>query len=186
MKKFLLCTLICVAMITSCQKQDSAAEHRLAQREAALDIREKALDDREKALTERERALSEVKKAIGNVSTISPELQGQTSDPAHAKAEREKRIEQLPAEIRALVPDPSQVNSIRFDKKAKAAQTELQGQNSDAAQGKAEREKRIQQLPAEIRALIPDAPRIQADGAATRGQPSHADSSSPSPSPAPQ
>ena len=52
--------LIPLAMICSCQKQDSAAEQQLAQRKAELDTREKALDEREKALAEREKVRAKV------------------------------------------------------------------------------------------------------------------------------
>jgi chromosome segregation ATPase len=165
MKKIFTISMVVVAsaMICSCQKQDSAAEQQLTERmrqldarETALDGQRNALDEREKALAERERALAEREKAIANLSTTAPELQSQTSDPAQVKAERDRRIEQLPAEVQALVPDPSQVNSIKFEKKAEATQTGLQGQSPDAAQLKAEQQKRIEQLPPEVRALIPD------------------------------
>jgi len=131
-------------MICSCQKQDSAAEQQLAQRKAELDAREKALDDREKALVERE-------KAVAN-SRISPSRQ-QARNPAEVEADREKRLQQLPPELRALVPNPAQVNSTRLAKEREAA---LQGQTPDPEQAKAEREKRIQQLPPELQAFIRD------------------------------
>src|SRR4029077_15502899 len=142
-----LSMLISVGMICCCRKYDSATEQRLAQREAALDARETALDAQEKSLHERERTLAEREKAIANLSKTAPELQGRTSDAAQLKAERDKRIEQLPPEVRALVPDPSQIHSIKFEKKAEATQTGLQGQSSDAVQLKAEQQKRIEQLP---------------------------------------
>jgi len=47
--------LISFAMICAWQRQDSALEGQLAQREAELDAREKALDKREKALAEIEK-----------------------------------------------------------------------------------------------------------------------------------
>ena len=141
---FVLSMLICFAMICSCQKQDSAAEQQLAQRKAELDAREKALDDREKALVERE-------KAVAN-SRISPSRQ-QARNPAEVEADREKRLQQLPPELRALVPNPAQVNSTRLAKEREAA---LQGQTPDPEQAKAEREKRIQQLPPELQAFIRD------------------------------
>jgi len=59
MKKLVaLSTLIALAMVCSCQKQDTAAEQQLAQRKAGLDAREKALDEREKALAEREKVVA--------------------------------------------------------------------------------------------------------------------------------
>ena len=74
--------LISVAMICSCQKQNSAAEQQLAQRKAELEAREKALDEREKASTEKE-------KPIASARTILPDLQsrGQVRDPAQPKAD---------------------------------------------------------------------------------------------------
>jgi len=48
-KTFALSALIPLALICSCQKQDSTAEQQLAQRKTELDAREKALDEREKA-----------------------------------------------------------------------------------------------------------------------------------------
>src|SRR6266581_5340732 len=132
MKKiFVLSMLIPFAMICSCQKQDSAAEAQLAQRKAELDTREKALDEKEKALLERE-------KAVAN-SRISPSRQ-QARNPAEVEADREKRLQQLPPELRALVPNPAQVDSARL-----AKEREAQGQTSDPEQAKADRERRIQQ-----------------------------------------
>jgi hypothetical protein len=96
--------LISFAMICSCQKQDSAAEQQLAQRKTELDAREKALDEREKALAERENASK-------NARTIARGVQGQTPEPSQGNAERDRRIQQLPPEVRALVPDPSQVTA---------------------------------------------------------------------------
>src|SRR5438128_620703 len=111
MKKiFIPSMLICFAMICSCQKQDSAVEQQLAQRKTELDTREAALDEREKALAERERALAQREKPIANIRTIPPGVQGQTPDAAQIQAERDRRIQQLPPEFRALIsrtpPDP--------------------------------------------------------------------------------
>ena len=110
-KNFILSMVISFAMICSCQKQDSAAEQQLAQRKTELDEREKALDEREKALVERENALAEKRKAMTNPRTIPTGIQGQTPDPEQAKAERDSRLQQLPAEFRALIPDRSQVTA---------------------------------------------------------------------------
>ena len=104
MKKcFVLSVLIPFAMICSCQKQDLAAEQQLAQRKAELDAREKALDEREKALGERE-------KATASTRMIPPDLQSrrQVRDPAQVKAERERRLQQLPPDLQGLIADPSQ------------------------------------------------------------------------------
>ena len=140
----LLSTLICFAMICACQKQDSAAEAQLAQRKAELDTREKVLDEREKMLVERE-------KAVANSGIIQSRQQAR--NPAEMEAEREKRLQQLPPELRALIPNPPQVDSAKLAKERQAA---LQGQTSDPEQAKAERERRIQQLPPEFQALVRD------------------------------
>ena len=118
--------LACVATICSCQKHDSTAEAQLAQRKSDLDARETALGEREKMLVARERALAEREKtldarekalaerdkATANASTIRTEPQRrQVPDAAQAKAERDRRIEQLPPEFRALIPDASQVEA---------------------------------------------------------------------------
>ena len=131
-------------MICSCQKQDSAADAQLAQRRAELDAREKAIDEREKALVERE-------KAVANSRIIQPRQQAR--NPAEVEAEREKRLQQLPPELRALVPNPAQMDSAKLAKEQEATR---QGQTSDPEQAKAERERRIQQLPPELQALIRD------------------------------
>src|SRR5947208_11045973 len=145
MKRMVLfSTFICFAIICACQKQDSAAEAQLAQRKAELDTREKTLDEKEKALLERE-------KAVANSHVIQSRQQAR--NPAEVEAERERRIQQLPPELRALVPNPAQVGSARLAKEREAAR---QGQTSDPAQPKADRERRIQQLPPELQALIRD------------------------------
>ncbi len=136
--------VISFAMICSCQKQDSTADAQLAQRKTELDAREKALDEREKAMVERE-------KAVAN-SRIIPSRQ-QARNPAEMEADREKRLQQLPPELRALVPNPAQMDSARLAKQREAAR---QGQTPDPAQAKAERDRRIQQLPPELQALIRD------------------------------
>ena len=103
MKKILvLSVLIPFAMICSCQKQDLAAEQQLAQRKVELDAREKALDEREKALAERERAITSVRVP----SDIQPRRQ--VRDPEQLKAERERRLQELPPDLKGLVADPSQ------------------------------------------------------------------------------
>jgi len=136
--------VISFAMICSCQKQDSAVEQQLAQRKTELDAREKALDEREKALVEKE-------KTVANSRIIQSRQQAR--NPAEVEAEREKRLQQLPPELRALIPNPVQMNSARLAKEREAA---LKGQTSDPEQAKAERERRIQQLPPELQALIRD------------------------------
>jgi len=141
---FVLSTFICFAMICACQKQDSAAEAQLAQRKAELDAREKALDEREKAVGEWEKAVAK--------SRIIQSRQ-RARNPAEVEADREKRLQQLPPELRALIPNREQMNSPKVAKEREAA---LQGQTSDPEQAKAEREMKIHQLPPELQALIPD------------------------------
>jgi chromosome segregation ATPase len=147
-KNFILPIVISFAMICACQKQDSAAEAQLAQRKAELDAREKALDEREKAVGEWEKAMTKFRAIPSDLQSRKPAV-----DPEQAKAEREKRLQQLPPELRALVPNPAQVESARLAKQREAA---LQGQTPDPAQAKADRERRIQQLPPELQALIRD------------------------------
>ena len=136
--------VISFAMICACQKQDSAADAQLAQRKSELDAREKALDEREKAVSKWE-------KAVANSPIIRSRQQAR--NPAEVEAEREKRLQQLPPELRALIPIPAQVNSAKLSKEREAA---LQGQTSDPEQAKAERDRRIQQLSPELQALIRD------------------------------
>jgi len=106
MKKLLTLTmLISLAMICSCQKQGSAAERQLGQRKAELDAREKELDEREKALAERERATAQ--------SVPDAQLRTQARDPAQLKADRDRRLQQLPSDVRQLIPDAAQVKANR-------------------------------------------------------------------------
>jgi hypothetical protein len=125
MKKNLVASMFVVFVtICSCQKHNSSVDEQLVRRQTALDTRGTALDEREKALDEREKVLSQRERAV---------------------AEREKAI----ANVLPLVPDPGKLNSINFEKNTTPTA-------ADAAQLKAETEKRIQQLPPEFRALIPD------------------------------
>ena len=132
-KMFLLSTLASFAMICSCQKQDSAAEAQLAQRKSELDARETALGEKEKTLAARERALAQREKAAANTSTIRPELQSprQIPNAAEAKAERDRRLQQLPPEFRALIPDASQAKAeSRTDKRKSSDPTEARPDRS--------------------------------------------------------
>ena len=142
MKKiFVLSVLTSVAMICSCQKKDSAAEQRLAQRKAELDARvgelaerlnsldEKMnllLAEREKVLAEKDASVSSSHEkqdddlraekdalakedalkdtAQSNASTVSIGSRGQA-----AAAELNARKSEVPAEVQALVADPSQM-----------------------------------------------------------------------------
>jgi hypothetical protein len=135
MKKiFILPTFISLAMICSCQKQDSDAEQQLAQRKVELDAREKALDERLNALDERLNALDEKVKALAenekskaNVQTISPDAQSQDviRDEAQAKAERDRRIQEFRAEIRARNPQTSKATAGDPAKQARPAPRQL-------------------------------------------------------------
>jgi peptidoglycan hydrolase CwlO-like protein len=113
-KMFLLSMLTSIAMICSCQKQDSAAEQELAQRKTELDARENALDEKVNALDEKVNALDEKLKALFekeqatlNAVTTATGVQGQTPDPAQVTAERDRTIQQL----RALILDRSKVTA---------------------------------------------------------------------------
>jgi hypothetical protein len=119
-KMFVLSMLISLAMICSCQKQDSAAEQQLAQRKTELDAREtalierlNALDEKVNALDKRLNAFAENEKSKANVQTIPPDAQSQgvIRDEAQTKAERDRRIQEFRAEIRARIPDPSKVTA---------------------------------------------------------------------------
>ena len=141
MRKFLILpVLVSLAIICSCQKQDSAVEQDLAQRKMELEAREKALDERLNALNERVNlltgrvnALADNQKAMANAGTRSADTQDQTSDPAQEQQKRE-RIQQLAAEMRARMADPSQVNAARAEKERQTqerrqhALEQLQGQ----------------------------------------------------------
>jgi hypothetical protein len=97
-KLFILSMLAPLAIICSCQKQDSTAEQQLAQRKTELDVRESALAEREKAVASARMAPADLqlralrKDSSGNpsASSVPP---GQPPDVAQLKAEREKRIQ---------------------------------------------------------------------------------------------
>ena len=115
MKKiFVFSMLIAFAMICSCQKQDPTVEAQFAQRKTELDVREEALVQREKAVDEKEKAVAEREKALANSRLIPPRTQ--VPDAAQAEAERQRRIQQLPPELRALIPDRSRMEAERADK----------------------------------------------------------------------
>jgi hypothetical protein len=63
-------------------------------------------------------ALAKKEKAAANARTIAPDVQSQGAirDAAEAQAERDRKIQQLPLEIRALIPNPSQMNSAKVEK----------------------------------------------------------------------
>ena len=129
MKKTLfLLMVIASAMICSCQKQDPLAEAQLAQRKTELDAREETLIQREQAVDEREKAVAEREKAVADERSI--QSQRQTPDAAQAVADEriiqsqrqapgaaqrdpdiQRRIQQLPPEVQALIIDGSQVKA---------------------------------------------------------------------------
>jgi hypothetical protein len=112
MKRMVLfSTFVCFAMICACQKQDSADEAQLAQKRAELDTREKALDEREKALTEKEKIIARFRAIPSDLQARKPAV-----DPEQAKAERERRIQQLPPELQALIRDRSLLDARTADK----------------------------------------------------------------------
>ncbi len=117
-KMFVLSMLISLAMICSCQKQDSTVEAQLAQRKVELDSREQALDEREKALEQREEAVADREKAITKFRAIPSDLQSRKPpvDPEQAKAERDRRIQQLPPELQALIRDRSLLDARTVEK----------------------------------------------------------------------
>jgi peptidoglycan hydrolase CwlO-like protein len=82
--------LIFVALICSCQKQDSTGDQQFAQRKAELDAREHALDERMNALNERINILEQRLNAL-------PE-RGETTTNAQA----------MPPPIPAQIPEPPQ------------------------------------------------------------------------------
>jgi predicted nucleic acid-binding Zn-ribbon protein len=105
MKRIVALSMIICCAICACQKQDPAVEAQLAQRKAELDAREKALDEREKALGDWEKAMSKFRAGASDLQARKPAV-----DPEQAKAEREKRIQQLPPELQALIRDRSLLN----------------------------------------------------------------------------
>ena len=110
-RMFFLLLLICFAMICACQRQDSASEAQLAQRKAELDAREKALDEREKAVSEWEKAITKFRAIPSDLQSRKPVV-----DPEQAKAERDRRIQQLPPELQALIRDRSLLDARTAEK----------------------------------------------------------------------
>ena len=160
MKKiFILPIVISVAMICSCQKQDSAADAQLAQRKSELDAREKALDEREKAVSEWEKAMTKFRAIPSDLNSRKPVV-----DPEQAKAERERRIQQLPPELQALIPDRSLLDARAAEKR--------RGTEDQAVQ----LQRRLEEARRKKMSAI----------ASPNGEISATQSSSPSPSPTPE
>lgn len=106
-KTFALSLLIPLALVCSCQKQDSTAEQQLTQRKTELDAREKALDEKQKALEQRETLVA--KPRVPSVPRIAPapaepqrsvppELKGIIADPSQLRTEREQLMQERLAE----------------------------------------------------------------------------------------
>jgi len=127
-KVFILSMLILSAIICSCQKQDSSAEGQLAQRKTELDVREEAVVQREKAVDEREKAVAQRERAVANTRIIQP--QRQVPDAAQAEADRQRRIQQLPPELRALIPDRSRIEAARAEKDRTTQEQAVQTQRT--------------------------------------------------------
>ena len=130
MKKIvILSMLISFGMICSCQKQDSAAEQQLAQRKTELDAREKALDEREKALAEREKATTGIRRIPADVKRRIPaDAQRTIPDGAQLKAERERRMQQLPPDVQMLMPDSARVQAATAEKDRRRQERSAQRQ----------------------------------------------------------
>ena len=106
-KTFALSLLIPLALVCSCQKQDSTAEQQLTQQKADLDARQKELDDKEKALEQRETLVAKSRvPSVPKITpapaepqrTVPPELQGLIADPSQLRSEREARMQERLAE----------------------------------------------------------------------------------------
>jgi hypothetical protein len=104
-KTFALSLLVPLALVCSCQKQDSTAEQELTKRKTELDAREKALDDKEKALEQREQVIAKTRvPSVPRIApvpspaqprqTVPPEMQGLVADPSQGRAEREQRLQE--------------------------------------------------------------------------------------------
>lgn len=96
-KLFVLPALVVFVAVSSCQKNDSSVDQQLAERTSQLDAREKALDAREKSLETRERTTTESRAAAG-LQAVPPDAQAELNrsipDPAHIKAERQRRLQE--------------------------------------------------------------------------------------------
>jgi len=153
MKKiFVLSMLVPFAMICSCQKQDSTAEQKLAQRKVELDEREKALDEREKALAERERTVANTRKLPAAV-----QVRPRSPDAAQLKAERDKRIQQLPADVQVqgLIADPARIKAQNDEKDSRIQELLAQRQRRMEELQKARMSRKIVPPPAEVTSPSP-------------------------------
>ena len=186
MKKiFVLSMLISFAMICSCQKQDTAAEQQLAQRKAELDARENALDERERALAEGARAMSArtLRPAPQSGGQVRAPAQAKAdpaqakTDPAQVKAERDRRLQELPPDVKMLIPDPSRIQTDNAERDKRIQ--ELLGQRQRRMEELKSRMSAGAASPAAEATLPPTLPPSLAASPA-------AEATSPSPSPTPQ
>ncbi|HEX3420600.1 MAG TPA: hypothetical protein VHT01_05185 [Candidatus Udaeobacter sp.] len=113
-KAFPLSLLIPLALVCSCQKQDSIAEQKLAQRKTELDAREMALDEREKALAEREKLIAKPRVApLPRVApaeprrSVPPDLQGLIGKMQEMQRMRGLNKATVPTTEQAASPIPS-------------------------------------------------------------------------------
>jgi hypothetical protein len=181
-KLFVLWILTSFVLLSSCQKQDSTAEQQLAQRKAELDAREQTVDEREKAVAARERAVTAREKlaqavrapAFPRPTPAERQLQTVSPDAAQAEAERNRRMQQLPADVQGIIADP--------------------GQNADRAskiqERLAERQRKVEELHRARMAHAVARPPAEAASPTTSSTPSEAeasgaDATSASPSPTP-
>jgi DNA repair exonuclease SbcCD ATPase subunit len=188
MKKiFILPTFISLAMICSCQKQDSVAEQELAQRKTELDARENRLDERMNELGEKVEALDgrvkmlAEKQKIANAGTSLNGVQRETSDPAQEQAERE-RIQQLSAEMRARMADPMQRSSANAEKNRRTQERLAQRQRAlDGS--KTQKQRKSNMFSGAVFPAPAAAPSTIETTAATPSTATEAASSTPSPAP---
>jgi len=73
--------------------------------------------------------LAENEKSTTNARAIPPDVESQSAsrDPAQLKAERDKIIQQVSAEIRALIPDDSKMKAQRREGKTRAKRQKQPG-----------------------------------------------------------
>jgi hypothetical protein len=181
MKKiFLLSMLVPFALICSCQKQDSAAEQQLTRRKIELDTRENtlaeresALDEKDKALQQRERSLAERERAMTVARTSPASVQLQTPVPAPLQADTDPRLQQLPPEARALIPDRS---AVRAQKRREKEERERLAPTQPS----------LGQLQNQIQQPMDKAAIMSGAAASLEAKSPEADATSPSPSPTPQ
>ena len=127
-KVFVLSIITSLAMISACQKKDSAAQEQVTQPKTEPGTREEVLAERVNSLEEKVntldrtvKALAEKENTAANVRTTRTDVQRQTYDPAQIQAEKERMIQQLSA----MIPDPSQETAGDPAKQKRPAAREL-------------------------------------------------------------